>query len=70
MRRTSSGLSSRTAPKGTGQLQKCLKNATSLIRQSAYIATHTKGKYAIESGDLTRRLLNRNNLELRPQPSR
>ena len=31
------------------------------FRQSAYIATHTKGTYAVESGDLTRRLLHRNN---------
>ena len=26
----------RTAPKEMGELQKCLKNATSLIRQSVY----------------------------------
>ena len=48
--------SSRTAPKGTGQLLKFLKNATSLIRQSVDHGntTYTKGKYAVQSGNLTK----------------
>jgi len=64
--------SSRTASKGTGQLQQFLKNATSLIQQPADhgSATCTKGKYAVQSGNLTRRLLQHINLVFHCQPSR